>query len=70
MHSGFAKQTSKNNGSKSKCGYSSGNINDKINNEQKYSYINDNNNDEDKSNSNNNIKMFQITITIMITNYD
>ena len=33
MHSGFAKRTSKNNGSKSKCGYSSGNINDKNNNE-------------------------------------
>ena len=70
MHSGFAKQTSKNNGSKSKCGYSSGNINDKNNNEQKYSYSNDNNNDGDKNNSNKNSKSFLRTIPIMIKNYD
>ena len=64
------KLDSKNNGSKSKCGYSSGNINDKNNNEQKYSYSNDNNNDGDKNNSNKNSKSFLRTIPIMIKNYD
>ena len=64
------KLDSKNNGLKSKSGYSSGNINDKNNNEQKYSYSNDNNNDGDKNNSNKNSKSFLRTIPIMIENYD
>ena len=64
------KLDSKNNGLKSKCGYSSGNINDKNNNEQKFSYSNDNNNDGDKNNSNKNSKIFLRTIPIMIKNYD
>ena len=63
------KLDSKNNGLKSKCGYSSGNINDKNNNEQKYSYSNDNNNDGDKNNSNKDSKSFLRTIPIMIKNY-
>ena len=64
------KLDSKNNGLKSKCGYSSGNINDKNNNEQKYSYSNDNNNDGDKNNSNKNSKSFLRLIPIMIKNFD